>query len=308
MPRIYTVGETVYDIMFEKDQPVAARAGGAMLNSAVSLGRSGHQVDVITEIGDDTVGGYVLNFLEENNVGTQFINVYPQAKTLVSLAFLNEKGAADYSFYKKYPKERLVKELPEPGKGDIVLFGSFYSLNKKIRPKLIGFIRKARENGALIVYDPNMRKNHLQDLGEVFYFVMENIACADLVRGSDEDFLNLFNSQEGEKVYAQVAELGCPFLIVTRSDQGAELHSKKFRMEVAAEKIEVVSTIGAGDSFNAGIIHGLVNVLTSDWKLESLGKRAWKEVMVYGTAFAADACSGFDNYISMDFVRKFGVS
>ena len=78
--------------------------------------------------------------------------------------------------------------FPEINPGDIVLFGSFFSLEKEVRTKVLKFIRKARNAGAIIIYDPNFRRPHLDDLQKVMPWIMENLSLADIVRGSDEDF------------------------------------------------------------------------------------------------------------------------
>ncbi len=200
MPTIFTIGETVYDIIFKNGQPEAARAGGSMLNSAVSLGRCGLKVEMITELGDDQVGKFVLDFLGNNGVSTSFIKPVGGFKTPVSLAFLDGSGNASYSFYKHYPENRLNMEWPEPKRGDVVLFGSFYSLDQAIRDRIISFVKKAKHNGALIIYDPNIRKNHLAEIRGLMHLVEENIALADIVRGSDEDFENLFGMTDSEKI------------------------------------------------------------------------------------------------------------
>jgi fructokinase len=108
MPTVFTIGETILDIIFENGQPVAAKAGGSMLNSAVSLGRCGLQVEMLTELGEDKIGEMVKGFLNDNGVGTLFLKLAEGFKTPVSLAFLDEKGNAQYSFYKQYPGQQSV--------------------------------------------------------------------------------------------------------------------------------------------------------------------------------------------------------
>ena len=131
MSSIYTFGETVFDIIFENGQPVAARPGGAMLNTAVSLGRCGHNVSLLTELGHDYIGRQVIEFLRENGVGTESIVPYTGAQTPIALAFLDQDKSASYTFYKSYPEHRLDQAFPRCRKGDIVLFGSFYSLGRQ---------------------------------------------------------------------------------------------------------------------------------------------------------------------------------
>jgi fructokinase len=302
MPTIFTIGETIYDIIFEHNQPVAARPGGSMLNTAVSLGRCGLKVEMITELGADTVGKIVLDFLGENGVSTSFIQPSVGFKTPVSLAFLDDKGNADYTFHINYPQSRLNSPWPLPEKGDVVLFGAFYSLDPAIQQKITGFVDKAKQGGAFIMYDPNIRKNHLEKTRKLMHVVRQNIKLADLVRGSDEDFENLFGLNEGEKVFKQLQDMGCNHLIYTRNREGAEFYSGRFNFRLPAKQIKVVSTIGAGDAFNAGIIFGLVSKGLAGSDINHFSSENWTELIGFGVTFAADVCGSYDNYISPEFL------
>jgi len=299
MPTIYAIGETIYDIIFRENQPRAAKPGGSMLNSAVSIGRCGLKVEMITELGDDQVGHVVLDFLNENGVSTPFINPVKGFKTPVSLAFLDENGNANYSFYKRYPAERLNIEWPEAGRGDVVLFGSFYSLDKAVRSKIIPFIKKSKENGAIIIYDPNIRKNHLTEIKSLMHLVEENIDLADIVRGSDEDFVNLFGLNDVETVFSRVKKTGGKYLVVTKGENGCEFYSEKFNLHISAKKVEVISTIGAGDAFNAGLILGIAKMGLTVSDLVNTNRDDWMELIRFGVNFAADVCGSYDNYISV---------
>jgi fructokinase len=302
MPSVFAFGETVYDIIFQDNQPVAANAGGAMLNTAVSLGRCGHNVTLLSEIGADPVGRIILDFLEDNGVDTRFIFPYQHSLTPVALAFLDDQKSATYTFFKQYPEKRLEQPFPSPEPGDIVLFGSFYSLVPAIHDQVTGFIRHAREAGALVVYDPNIRKNHLEEVKTLFALVLENISLADIIRGSEEDFDNLLGSRDHEEVFKWVWEQGCHYLVITTAG-GAYLLSDHFRLFVKSEEVEVVSTIGAGDSFNAGIIHGLLKQDLGGISLDLLGETEWRRIISSGLDFAATCCGSLDNYIS----REFGI-
>jgi fructokinase len=296
---IYCLGETVYDIIFRNGQPVAAKAGGSMLNSAVSLGRCGLDVAMITELGDDQVGDMVMTFLNENHVSNSLIHPAIGFKTPVSLAFIDEKGDAHYSFYKTYPENRLDIAWPELKKGDVVLYGSFYSLHPAVHNKIAGFVRLAKEAGALTVYDPNIRRNHLREIMQLMPSVEENISLASIVRGSDEDFMNLFGLHNGEEVNNKIKDLGCNALILTRNAQGAESFRDGVPVSVPARPVDVVSTIGAGDSFNAGIIFGLVNKGFTNADLMSIGEDDWIEILGFGIDFASEVCGSYENYISL---------
>jgi fructokinase len=304
MSHIYAIGETIFDIIFEGSRPVAARPGGAMLNTAVSLGRAGMPVSLITEISDDPVGKIIVDFLKENRVETKHLFLYKEGKTPISVAFLDEHKNASYTFYKNYPGKRLDGPFPAPGKSDMVLFGSFYSLDPAIRPALSAFLSSAKKNGAIIIHDPNIRANHQIEVRNLMSLIKENLGLADIVRGSDEDFTNIFAEQDPVEIYREVHSSGCDRLILTRGKEGTEFFSPGFSIRTDVPAIKPVSTIGAGDSFNAGIIFGLYNSLKHHARLGDLPAEEWKRIIDMGTGFAQDTCMSYDNYISVEFGKK----
>ena len=99
MRKVIGIGETVLDIIFKNGKPIEAVPGGSAFNAMISLGRSGINTTFISEAGNDRVGDYVINFLKENGVNADNVNVFPDSKSPLSLAFLDENNNADYIFY-----------------------------------------------------------------------------------------------------------------------------------------------------------------------------------------------------------------
>lgn len=300
MRKIFTFGEIVYDIIFHEDQPVRAVAGGAMLNTAVSLGRTTLPAYLVSELGGDHIGSMILTFLRDNNVNTSHINMYSGRRTAISLAFLDQQKNADYSFYKDYPRQRLTVDLPKPRTGDIVLFGSFYSLQQSIRQKLKAFLKTAKKNRALIIYDPNIRKPHKHEIPGLMPAIRENITMADIVRASDEDIETIY----GESGNEEIRKLTKGILIVTKGAKNTLFYQNDLELAFAVSKKELVSTIGAGDNFNAGLIHALYHKKLDPDSILS-NELPWKQIIETAHAFAADVCGSYENYISKHFASKF---
>ena len=149
MRKIYGIGETVLDIIFKNNQPQAAKAGGSVLNSVVSMGRMNLPVSFISEYGKDNVGILIDNFLEENGVDSSSVHRFTDGSTSLALAFLDEKNDAHYTFYKDFPEKRLDIVFPVIKKDDIVQCGSFYAIWHEIR-EFKRFIRHANEDGAFV--------------------------------------------------------------------------------------------------------------------------------------------------------------
>lgn len=302
MRKIYCIGETVYDIIFKNDIPEAAKAGGSMLNSAVSMGRTKLPVHFISEYGRDRIGNQIDSFLKSNNVNTDSVYRYKDGKTSIAIAFLNEKNDATYSFYKELPSKRLDISFPNPQNGDIVLFGSFYSINQEIRKIVKDFILKAKKNGAIIFYDPNFRKAHLHELEGLMPMIIENMQMASLVRASNEDCEMIFGCKNFTDSYSQISS-HCPNLIYTMNSHGVYFKTHEKEISVNVKKIEPLSTIGAGDNFNAGLIYSfLTEPIHEDFN--SVSDEKWMKAIQAGIDFASEVCLSYDNYISLNFAEN----
>lgn len=296
--RVYCIGEALLDIIFEEDTISHATPGGSMLNTAISLGRCGVPVSMISDLGQDRTGDLILDFLERNGVESRYVRRYVNGKSALALAFLDREKRAEYSFYKDYPEERFPDNLPEIFPGDIILFGSFYSLTPEIRKPLTAFLHQARKKGAFLICDPNFRKPHREQLESLRGAILENISLSSLVKGSDEDFEMIFGAHDFAGALSAVAMAGCPDLIYTRNRDGAEamLHGKKY--SAAAPFLEPVSTIGAGDAFSAGMIFALMNQGVQ-MPENDLG------LLTCGIVFATAVCMSKDNYIPEKFTPEY---
>ena len=304
MRKIYCIGETVYDIIFKNSVPVAAKAGGSMLNACVSMGRTGLPAYFISEYGKDQIGNEIENFLVSCNVHTPYVYRFFDGKTSIAIAFLNEKNDASYTFYKQLPEKRLALEFPEINENDIILTGSFYAINIEIRPQITHILSKAKEAGAIIYYDPNFRKAHFHELELLKPMILENMAFADIVRGSNEDFEMIFGAKNLDDAYSHVSPY-CETLIYTDASKSVSYKNKEINASIHAKVIQPVSTIGAGDNFNAGLIYGLFQENINKNQLEHLKVSQWQRIMQYGVDFASEVCMSYDNYISEDFAKSY---
>ena len=301
--KVFCIGETVLDIIFLEDKPVAAKPGGSLMNAAVSLARAGIKAHLISEIFKDDPGRMILQFLIENGVSTDFLIQYDTGNTPVALAFLDEAAEANYIFYKFFPEERMNQELPIPNEHDVVLFGSFYSITSEIREKLKHFLVNARNNEALIIYDPNFRRSHLKDLPRILPMIMENISFSDIVRGSHEDFLHIFATHNPNKAFFEIQRCGCNNLVYTRNDHDVTIITGNHRFSLPVPIIKPISTIGAGDSFNAGLIYGLLKENLERQNIPQLDGGQWRTLINDGILFSQEVCLSLDNYISKNFVQ-----
>lgn len=259
MRKVIGIGETVLDIIFRDEKPISALPGGSTFNAIISLGRSGVKASMISETGNDRIGQNIIKFMESNGIDASYVNVYPESKSPLSLAFLNDHNDADYIFYKDHPHDRIDYVYPEVNADDIVLFGSFFALNPVIRPQVYAFLDYARQRGAILYYDVNFRASHKNEVMKVTPNLLDNLEMADIVRGSSEDFEILFRQHDADTVYRSQIAFYTKKFIYTRSADPVEVRGDSgFSKQYPVLPTETVSTIGAGDNFNAGFIYGLI--------------------------------------------------
>jgi len=301
MRTVYGIGETICDIIFKDEQPQAARAGGSTFNALVSLGRMQVNSTFISKIGDDKIGQFILNFMRQNHISTDNMSIWQGHKTDIALAFLNDQGDAEYSFYKAYDQQFVEAPIPDFKQDDILLFGSYFALNPLLRPLIERLVEAAKAAKAIIYYDPNFRSSHAHEVESLRHMIYQNMEAATIVRGSDEDFENIFagHPEDFKRLSPKV-----PRLITTRNAQGVDVVDGSAAYHFPSQRIVPVSTIGAGDSFNAGFIYGLLaHQITYD-DVHKLSAQQWESLVNMAILFSTEVCQSYDNYISEAFAQE----
>lgn len=274
------------DILFKNDQPQKAVPGGSTFNSIVSLGRAGVPCIMVTEVGDDHIGDMTCRYLTANGVSDRFVCRHKGTKSHITLAFLNEQNDAQYAFYKDHASAALDGQLPEITPDDVVLFGSFFAINPAIRPAVSRLLHEARQAGAWMYYDINFRKTHIPDIPQVIAHIEQNMRLSNLVRGSMEDFCYLYNLQDPAAIYARVRAF-CETLILTDGAQSIRVYTPDGCNTYPVQPIQTVSTVGAGDNFNAGYIYAMMPGTTDQAARIAMAQR-WSQ----------DVCRQIGNNIS----------
>lgn len=282
---IYGIGETVLDILFRDDQPQKAVPGGSTFNAMVSLGRAGCECLMLTQCGDDHVGDLTCDYLRRNGVSTEGLTRVRNMKSHISLAFLDDHSDAHYSFYKDHRAwdvEALMQRVESVAftPRDVLLMGSYFAVNPLVRPVVSRLLNAAHDAGAFIYYDLNFRQPHAAELPSLLPTLEENIRLSTVVRGSGDDL--------------RVTGLDpAQMQIIT---DGAGPVRLMGRYTVPTPPITPVSTVGAGDNFNAGFLYEYVRSgLTPD--IASWSESDWLRLAARGIAWGQEVCMSFENSI-----------
>ena len=305
--KVVGMGETILDILFRGNQPVAAVPGGSSFNSIISVGRAGVACSFVGSVGADRVGEQTVSFLQENGVDTRYFRVRDDERSALSLAFLDERGDASYVFYKDPPQAGEGWTLPPLQADDVLLFGSYYASCKGMRPLVAEMLQRARSAGAIVYYDLNFRQSHRHELEALMPTIVENFSLSSVVRGSADDFEVMYGSRDARHIYKEHISRHCPVFICTAGAGGVTVCTPQGTFDFAVPPVaDVKSTVGAGDNFNAGFSCALIWEGITQSALPRLGQGAWKRLIDVACRFAGEACRTTENYISREFGQSIG--
>lgn len=305
------IGETILDIVFKGDRPTAAIPGGSTFNSMISLGRTvgrdfpDTRIRMVTQAGNDHVGDIITSFMQSNGVGTGSVTRTPGTQTPVSLAFLDDSNDAHYQFYKDPGASGFRNDKSGEtcfAKDDIVLFGSYFAINPTIRDYTFPLLQKAAAGGAILSYDINFRRSHLGELPQLIGNVLENCRMSDIVRGSLDDFSMLFGITDPERIYREHMCDLCPILICTCGADPVHIFTPGLHLKMPVPQVKTVSTIGAGDNFNAGVIYSIISLDLKKDDIPSMPEETWRRIVRAACSFSAEVCGSMDNYVGKEFL------
>jgi fructokinase len=250
-------GEALVDLIPDRARESAYDAvlGGSPYNVAIGLARLGAPTAFVSRLSTDPNGESFAAALAKSGVDLSFVARVAEPTTLAFVMRGTAETGARYSFYLDatsfdgpwpFPKEW-------PAKGRHLHVGSISALDARHGESVVAALGIARQR-ATTSFDPNIRPLVTPDRERVIELVERQLALADIVKASDEDLRWLYRDRDPEATIADWARRGPRFCIVTRGPQGAVAYLGDRRLEANAPKIEVVDTVGAGDSFMSGLL------------------------------------------------------
>jgi fructokinase len=247
LPRQATTGENAF----------APHAGGAVFNTAIALGRLGAPTAMFTGISADFFGDQLIETLEDSKVDTSMVH---RADAPCTVAFVKlVDGHATYAFYDENTAGRMLSTdaLPEVGDNVRALFFGGISLVVEPCGATYEALMTREAANRVTMVDPNIRPGFIKDEAAYRARVDRMMSLADIVKLSDEDLEWLIPEGDIDSRAAQVLAMGPKLLCITRGKDGATGYTNRGRVDVGSERVTVVDTVGAGDTFNAGVLASL---------------------------------------------------
>ena len=340
--KIVGIGETVFDIVFKDGKPQAAVPGGSVFNAIISLGRTAGtaasgsaagvsasggtvasstaasstaagcaapRVIMATQMGKDNASEIIIDFMQRNNVETTHAICVEGRQSTISLAMLDSRNDARYEFFRDSAMPKFQTPDIEFEPGDILLFGSFFAISPATRLQVRELVARARSQGAIIYYDINFRKGPHGNSPHIKDYIEENCALSTIVRGSSEDIGNIYGECTAAEAYRDHISSLCSNFICTKGADSTEVFSPGLHAIYPVHKIETLSTIGAGDNFNAGVVYTLSQLPAcgATPAALTLGKEEWDKIVTTAHLFSAEVCQSYENYVPEDFLKRYNL-
>ncbi|MFJ3957364.1 carbohydrate kinase [Arthrobacter sp. NPDC090010] len=254
------IGEALVDVV-RGSTGTAAHVGGSPLNVAVGLARLDHPVQFLGRYGQDEYGDAIASHLKDASV---MVPLPPDGlPSSVATATLDDSGAASYEFELLWQLPGLVERLPTLLQGSTLLHtGSIATVLEPGAADVLAAVEFAHP-GVTISFDPNCRPSLTTDPDAVRAQVERLVALSDIVKASDEDLAWLYPGADVRDSARRWLTLGgseAPaVVVVTRGAEGPWAVAAAGEVEVAAPRVDVVDTVGAGDSFMAALLSGVVD-------------------------------------------------
>lgn len=270
MSKIWVLGDAVVDLIPDGEQHYLRCAGGAPANVAVGVARLGGQSGFIGRVGNDPLGKFMRETLQAERVNIDQMILDPKQRTSTVIVGLDE-GERSFTFMVNPSADQFLEvgDLPVFQQGDWLHCCSIALINNPSRATTLEAIRRVKEVGGFVSFDPNLRESLWASLDEMKNEVNRVVAMADVLKFSEEELTLLTNTTTLEAAtQAITAQYPDKLIIITLGKDGAIYHLNGNSQIVAGKALKPVDTTGAGDAFVGGLLAGLSEA--GNWQNEAV--------------------------------------
>lgn len=262
--------------------------GGSVYNTAIALGRLGIKTGFFNGISTDFFGDMLREGLKASKVDISHAKVWDKPSTLAFVKLTD--GHARYSFFDDNSAGRMLTKKDWPklaAKVQALHFGSI-SLIPEPGGSTLEALMKREAKTRVVSLDPNIRPGQIKDRRAHLARLMRMIAMADIVKISDEDVAWMTGKSEFAKTAKKWLKSGARIVVVTRGGDGVEAYTSNFALHQPAVSVKVADTVGAGDTFTAGLLAALSKAkLLTKKKLASISQADLEAALSFAARAAA---------------------
>lgn len=287
---ILACGEALIDMLPRESRAgepcFAPFAGGAVFNTAIALGRLGVPAGFFSGLSSDLFGDLLRQTLETSRVDYSPAHVSARPTTLAFVRLSD--GHASYTFYDENTAGRMLTPDDLPDVAAEALFFGGISLMAEPCGSAYEALQEREAEARVTMIDPNIRPTFITDEPAYRERILRMMARADIVKLSDEDLHWLMGQGASAEKAREILSAGAKLVCITEGARGATGYTADHEVQVAASRVTVVDTVGAGDTFNAGVLASLYKsgALTKE-RIAALGAAEIEAALGLGARSAA---------------------
>lgn len=298
MKQVVAIGELLIDFVPQQKGVALPEvthferaAGGAPANAVRAVSRLGGNAAMLSQVGDDAFGTYILNTLAADGVDTAGVFRTDKARTGLAFVSLDETGNREFAFFRNPSADLLLTaeqaETAMPENCAALHFCSVDLVDWPVREAHRKAIALAKSYGALVSFDPNVRLPLWENEQACAAAIREFLPAADLVKLSDDEVLFVTGYPNEQQAAEVLFEMGCKLLLVTRGGNGAAAYTPHAQASVSTPLAPVTDTTGAGDSFIGSFLFQLVRDGVAAQALADLSAEQLTAYLRFSTRYAS---------------------
>lgn len=259
---IISLGEALIDfIPLDKENTTYQKSpGGAPANVSVGLAQLGAKSTFLGKVGDDVLGRFLRDTLNEFGVDVSTMILTQDERTGVVFVTNADDGERSFDFYidpsadRFLHAEEIVEEIFDHHR--LLHFGSISMISEPSRSATRKAVEVAQEKGMLVSYDPNLRLGLWESEERAKEVIVSMLSEADILKLSEEELTFITGEEDIEKGIQKLAHYKIPVIFITMGSEGSFVFTPEYSLKVPAMKVDAVDTTGAGDAFVSGILFG----------------------------------------------------
>lgn len=318
MKHLVAIGEALIDFApVSSGKPIKAtegfipHVGGAPANVCGAYVKLGGSAIMLTLLGNDPFGDKIEEELASYGIDVSYIGRTEEANTSLAFVALTEQGDREFSFYRKPGADMLYRPEDVPRRAFEDAFAlHFCSVSLGDYPMKEAHrqaIKYAREAGALISFDPNLRPQLWSDRKALKNAIQEFLPDTDILKISDEELQFITGRTRIEDALPALFEMGIVVVIYTKGKQGAGVYTARTQAHVPGNGIKAVDTTGAGDGFIGSFLNQMAMENRTRKDMEEMTEEEWQRYLVFSDTFCGKSIQSkgaITSYVTREEMQK----
>lgn len=300
MKKLMAIGEALIDFIPEETGKLMKdvcgfkpAVGGAPANVCGAYRKLGGTAEMITQLGNDPFGDKIVEEFKHYDIGTDHVFRTDEANTSLAFVALKDDGNREFSFYRKPAADMLMSaDVLEKAWFEEAFALHFCSVSlgdfpmKEAHKRAIQY---AREKGAIISFDPNIRLALWKNPEDLKKAILEFMPLADILKLSDEEIEFITGKSTVEEAIDQLFVGNVKMLVYTKGADGAECYTRKARAAADGQRVKAYDTTGAGDAFIGSFLYQLSADGVGVDTIEEVSAEKMEQYLTFSNRYCAES-------------------